>query len=52
MGQEAMIKTKDNNVKGFFSREGLMMRFQETDLIIRIETPAGNVVEIIEKDIG
>lgn len=43
-------KTKDNNVKGFFSREGLMMRFQETDLIIRIETPAGNVVEMNEKE--
>lgn len=39
-----------NNVKGFFSREGLMMRFQEVDKIWRCETPAGNVMEMNEKE--
>lgn len=43
-------KTGDNNVKGFFSRSGLMMRFQETDKIWRCETPAGNVMEMNEKE--
>lgn len=43
-------KQSDNNIKGFFSREGLRMRFQETDKIIMIDTPAGNVITMTEKD--
>lgn len=40
----------NNNIKGFFSREGLKMQFQEMDKIIKIETPAGNIITMTEKD--
>ncbi len=43
-------KKDDNNIKGFFSREGLKMQFQEKDKIIKIETPAGNIITMTEKD--
>lgn len=43
-------QTDDNNIKGFFSREGLKMQFQEMDKIIKIETPAGNIITMTEKD--
>lgn len=49
-GGEFEGKQSENNIKGFYSREGLRMRFQEVDKIIMIDTPAGNVITMTEKD--
>ena len=43
-------KQSDNDVKGFFSKSGMMMRWQEKEKIFQCETPAGNIITMTEKD--
>lgn len=39
-----------NNIKGFFSKAGIQMRFQEKDIIFKVDTPGKYHIEINEKE--
>ena len=44
--------SEDNNKKGFVTREGLKLVFQEQDKSISLETPAGNKIVISDDEGG